>query len=412
MRLQLLVLLLCACGITAVLMAPRTGFVCLAQQMIHAGDAEYADWRCLHYAAVRGDLEAIVQLLDYGTPVDQRNDAGRTALAEAARDGELAAVRRLINRGANVDAADQAGFTPLHLAAQAQNPAVVRHLLGARASVNARNKWQQTPLWLASWQTRRGNSEVTHSLVANGADVNLADEKGYTPLHMAARAGRDAIVAYLLDEGARVDPRNQQSRTPLYLAAIGDNLHSARLLLRNGADPNARAGDWTPLRVALNDGHRDLADLLAAYGARGYERYAARARVEAGRRLLEDQRLDDAVAAFDEAIAMAPDNEQAYYYRGLAHMRQNASDRALDDFQEALARAPDHAGALERAGMVYAQRGQYEQAIAKLQQLVNQRPDYGRGYHLLAENLRSLGKVERAESGAAKACRLGYQAAC
>lgn len=413
MRLGIPLVLICVCCVGAViLLAPRMDFACIAQRVSHANDDYYSGWSCLHYAAIRGDVETIDEILQSGAPGDQRNSLGRTPLMEAARDGELAAVNRLILRGADVNATDEAGFTALHLAAQAQNAAVVRRLLRANAAVNALNQWHQTPLWLVSWQPEVDTTQIAHSLVSNGANVNLADENGNTPLHMAARAGRYRMVAYLLEAGARVTATNEQGRTPLYLAVIGNNLRSARLLLRHGANPNTRAGDTTALELALNKGYRDMADLLAAHGALGYQRYAAGARTERGRTRLEAGRLNAAVAAFDAALAVAPNNATAHYYRGLAFMRMGQLERALADFRKTLAIAPHHAGALEHAGLAYAQRGQYKRAVQQYKQLIAVRPDYGRGYHLLAKALYQLGRKAAAQSTARKACQLGYKAAC
>lgn len=411
-RLGILLLILCVCGIGALLLAPRMDLPCIAQQVVHADDDYYAGWTCLHYAAIRGDVDTIEQMLEAGMPIDQTDQLGRTALMEAASAGALTAVDELIVHGANVNAADRAGFTALQLAAQSQHAAVVRRLLRADAQVNTTNRWQQTALWLVSWQTRQSNTQVAHSLVAAGAEVNLADEHGNTPMHMAARAGRNRMVAYLLQAGAQVDPRNQRGQTPLYLAVIGNHLRSARLLLRHGADPNISADKRSALEMALQNGYRDIADLLAAYGARGYRRFASRARIERGRQRLQAGQAKAAITAFNAALAVAPNNASAHYYRALAYLQTGQPRQAIQDLQRALTLAPEHVEALEQAGLVYTQLEQYQRAAETLQKLIALQPEYGRAYHLLAVAQRQLEQPSKAQANSTKACELGYQSAC
>jgi ankyrin repeat protein len=54
--------------------------------------------------------------------------------------------------------------------------------------------------------------------IANGLDVNTATEKGDTALHGAANRGADSIVKYLAARGANLDVKNKQGMTPLDLA--------------------------------------------------------------------------------------------------------------------------------------------------------------------------------------------------
>lgn len=413
MPIKTIVLLILVCAVTAIVAAPRLDVVCVAEKAIHLNDKNYARWSCMHYAAARGATSVIKRMLDYGADVDQRNAAGRTPLAEAAKRGRLQAVALLLSRSADVNAyGTQSGFTPLHLAAQYNHPAVVRQLLSAGANVNARNQWNQTPLWQAAWQAWHDNTEVAHILVAHGAQIDVADEKGYTPLQMAARAGNVPMVSYLLAQGADVNHANNKGRTPLYQAVVGNNLQAAKLLLKHGADPNTQAGDWTPLRVALEDGHLDMADLLHSAGAKGYERYAADARLDKGYRLLQQKNVSGAIEVFNTAISLRPKNPRGYYYRGLAFHQDGNNQKAVINLRRAVELDPDNSDALEWLGAVYTELGEYKKAADPLHSLLKLRPDYGRGYYLLAQSLRGQSESVGAQSGLTKACALGYQPAC
>ena len=60
--------------------------------------------------------------------------------------------------------------------------------------------------------------EAVKMLVGLGADVNEANDTGWTPLHAAAFRGADPIVQFLVENGARVDVQNGCGQTPLSLA--------------------------------------------------------------------------------------------------------------------------------------------------------------------------------------------------
>lgn len=64
---------------------------------------------------------------------------------------------------------------------------------------------------------QRGPLKLLQLLLAHKADVALADDKGWTPLHLAARAGNAAKVECLLAAGAQHGAVNSQGNTPLHL---------------------------------------------------------------------------------------------------------------------------------------------------------------------------------------------------
>jgi len=60
-------------------------------------------------------------------------------------------------------------------------------------------------------------------LLRRGADINSKDEKGFTPLHLAAFYGHKQVLEFLIDNGAEINSRDKEGYTPLHLAAqIGD----------------------------------------------------------------------------------------------------------------------------------------------------------------------------------------------
>jgi ankyrin repeat protein len=82
---------------------------------------------------------------------------------------------------------------------------------------------------------QNGDVKGVQALVKAGADVNVADGEGTTPLMSAAAAGRGAVVAVLADAGADLDLRDRLGRTALDRAWAAGQETAARLLIRRGA---------------------------------------------------------------------------------------------------------------------------------------------------------------------------------
>lgn len=72
--------------------------------------------------------------------------------------------------------------------------------------------------------------------MARGADVNAANNRGWTPLHAAAVRGHAEVAACLLQSGADVTRRNRAGRTPLQEAILNGRTAVAELLRRHGGE--------------------------------------------------------------------------------------------------------------------------------------------------------------------------------
>lgn len=117
---------------------------------------------------------------------------------------------------------------------------------------------------------RENRIDDVRELLKDGADVNAQDMfGGNTGLHWTARLGLKAMARLLIDNGANPNARNDDNDTPLHWAARAGRKELAVILLAHGARVNAvdREG-WTPLRWAQAQGHEDLARILVAAGAR------------------------------------------------------------------------------------------------------------------------------------------------
>lgn len=152
----------------------------------------------LFSCAMHADYPGLERALREGAVVDGPWTNGITALVVAAGEGDLRTVSVLLDHGADVNVAMPTGNSVLGAAAYgACDPQTIRTLLNAGADANG--SFRSRPLVGAALDE---NAEVMQILLAAGADPNLTDEAGVTPLQAATAAGRHDLIALLRGAGA------------------------------------------------------------------------------------------------------------------------------------------------------------------------------------------------------------------
>jgi ankyrin repeat protein len=233
--------------------------------------AEVAD------AAMRGDGEQLLSLLEHGADVNAAQGDGMTALHWAVTNQDVESARSLIYAGANVHATTRLNsVTSLWLAAQSGDAVMVYLLLDNKAEPDAANGDGVTPLMVAS---ASGNPDVVHILIERGANPNAAEKAyGQTPLMFAAANNEADVITVLVEKGADVTAATKVRTsstiepmgglTALHYAVRQGNVEAVDALLDRGADINElSADDTTPLMLATINGQFDLAMHLLERGA-------------------------------------------------------------------------------------------------------------------------------------------------
>ncbi|KAK5635755.1 hypothetical protein RRF57_011467 [Xylaria bambusicola] len=166
------------------------------------------------------------------------------------------------------------GWTPLGLASRENHGDLIRVLLDRGVDVNGRDIHDRTPLFYATlygrqWEAIRrvllrtldrtnaeDDTKILELLLSRGANVNIADKSGETPLHAAVTCGHTSHVQLFLDHGAQVDAPARNSMTPLHLAAMKRHDEIIELLLNKGAHVNTpnKLDGRTPLHIAIDGG--------------------------------------------------------------------------------------------------------------------------------------------------------------
>jgi uncharacterized protein len=111
--------------------------------------------------------------------------------------------------------------------------------------------------------------DIAEKLLADSAQIAVAQPDGMTALHWAVFHKRPKLVSLLLSSGASVDDRTRYDVTPLSIACMQSDAACAALLAAAGADVNrVKQGGETPLMTASRNGNSDVVKILLKQGAK------------------------------------------------------------------------------------------------------------------------------------------------
>jgi ankyrin repeat protein len=251
--------------------------VLLALALITAAPAQAdpSSDRGLAQAIEAGDETAARHWLDHGANPEYRgaDPFGSPLLLRALLDGKPRLVRLLLERGADPSARDRRG-TPVLVSASAMAQGQrARAVTAAIAELFRDSRRAPDPdrcLDRADIGDDRsalhaaasvGNLELVRLLIQRGADPNLANRFGETPLFFAAEHGHRSVAQELVSRGASLHRRSRYTgMTPLGLAAEGGHVETVSLLLEHRANPASRnAFGKTPVDLARQASARNPA---------------------------------------------------------------------------------------------------------------------------------------------------------
>ena len=205
-----------------------------------------------------GDL--LHALVDHKLDVNERDLLGEFPLHIAAEVGSEDSVSFLLDSGAELDMQDRRGNTSLLLAASAERVGVLKKLIERGANVSHTNHDGSTALHLTY------KLETTQVLISAGVGINVLDNKLRTPLHRHVSIGSGPDIAQcLLDAGANVNLKDLDGDSPLHSACVYEET-MLRLMLKYHPDMSLtdRAG-MTPLQVARSWNDTTSAKIIEEY---------------------------------------------------------------------------------------------------------------------------------------------------
>ena len=239
----------------------------------------------LHLAVIHNELDVVIALIDNNADINELDLKENTPLMCAVSHSSFAVMRELIARGADVNLDNIDGTSPLHSACVVNSLEAVQMLLAKGAMIDRKEVTDgDTPLIRACQDN--DSLEIIQALVSAGADVNMMDNQGYTPLLTAVKWAHPEAVELLLSAGARLDLHRHypNSHSPLFVAAQLGNAALVKVLLDAGdlidhqvtggpVEPFDEAGKgdkdgiegYSPVMIASRLGHCDVVETLLTW---------------------------------------------------------------------------------------------------------------------------------------------------
>lgn len=218
------------------------------------------------WAVILGSLSLVPGLFAQ-TAIAQDSSQAAVEAAESF-DKLLLAVR---DNDADINSQDEFGQTALVRAALAGNAVLIRSLLEQGANPNLQDYHGKSPLYYAAIYGK-ADADVVEAFLQKGADVNLPDEFGHSPFMIAAQYNHNVPVLKLMGQHVRdINAADRAGRTALMGAAWQlefDDSQAIKALLELGADPNRKdfKGETALMKTALLGNAESTLALLQHHG--------------------------------------------------------------------------------------------------------------------------------------------------
>lgn len=232
----------------------------------------------IHIACENGDLQMIKLLEKHGCEFEALDYEQMTPIYYAIKSENIEVIEYLLSKGVNLEHREFQARTPFYCACSICTPSTIEYLYKKGCNINALTKLNRSPLSKAAYYGREeivrlllsfpeidielvdnnGRSalhnavkgrtggrakrvvssvencpEVTRLLLKKGANVNLKDIRGDTPLTVAACSYGEECIPILLEFGASINEKNNLGETPIYSASKYGHFETCKLLVEN-----------------------------------------------------------------------------------------------------------------------------------------------------------------------------------
>lgn len=185
---------------------------------------KYDSHRMLFEGIKRNDKFQVRKALEFGANINERNHDYLTPLHLASSKSNVEIAHILITMGAdvNLETYSNGGRTALDFALSNANERLIEILIDKTSNVNS-------SLLFYMSNSYRINLKTVRLLIEKGANVNVMDTDGWTPLHWALKRGYDMGVKLLLSYNADVNIKNKMGMTALDFANFNKSYEIRRI---------------------------------------------------------------------------------------------------------------------------------------------------------------------------------------
>ena len=227
-----------AAAVAALALAGAIGMPQTATAQIAPSAAEAATYRGLHAAARDGDVARIRKLAAAGSDLNARDGYSRTPLQVATFARQREAIRALAQAGADLNALEKDRYDAVTIASVADDEETLRVLLALGASAKqVTSRWDGTALIAAA---HLGHDGVVRQLITAGAPLDHVNNLHWTAAIESIVLGdggprHQATLQALIGAGANLQLADRQGKTPLQLARSRGYSAMVQMLERAGA---------------------------------------------------------------------------------------------------------------------------------------------------------------------------------
>jgi ankyrin repeat protein len=179
---------------------------------------------------------------------------------------DLDGIKKIISENPDrINQIDKDGNSFLHRAVHTGNVDMVKFLVSRGADVNVKDNYGQTPVQIAA---QLDDVQIIIHLVSHGAEINIKNSIGKTPLHDAVAHDQFQIVNYLVSQDAEINAKDINGRTPLHDAVFDNYTEISAYLVSKGAGFNLKDSDGkAALHYAVINENLDIIKSLVSGGA-------------------------------------------------------------------------------------------------------------------------------------------------
>ena len=176
------------------------------------------------------------------------------------------------DHGFDKDIADNNGWTAFLNSVQSGSYELVKFFVEKGADIHETTKAGENCLHIAACH---GHLNLCQTLIDDhGFEKNIADNNGWTALHISAQSGSYELVKFFVEKGADIHEKTKAGENCLHIAARKGHLNLCQTLIdEHGFDKNIADNiGWTALLNSVQSGSYELVKCFVEKGADIYEK--------------------------------------------------------------------------------------------------------------------------------------------
>lgn len=215
----------------------RRNMTLISQLVKHKADINYQPCAPILAALLRNDVEIVKYLIEQKCRLDFVDHHGIAPIIAAFVSGNRDFINMILDRLPRIVCYRYAVISYLSLPIVMNDMDLFMKML-KKCDVNQLGEYFGTALNAAAQYNFTKFAEI---LIENGADVNLEDENGYSPLFHACRNDSVDVLRLLLDKGANMNAKIEDNMSALHYCGLMNSCKCIELLIERGANIEARS---------------------------------------------------------------------------------------------------------------------------------------------------------------------------